>query len=266
MGLFALRAWTDRDEMLRRMNASTLFVGDLAGPCHAARRAWKLPKGSCIEWVIGVVSCPAERVRAALQGKEHVYLLIANTPGETVVGGERSAVQKLVQELGCRFLPLPGVTIVHCEVLREVAPAYRDLHLLPTTPPAGVRFYSGASGKTYELTRDRAADAILAQASQGFDFPALIEQAYADGIRVFLEMGPGSSCTRMIGQVLGYRPHLARSGCAAGQDGVSAVLRLLGHLIAERIPVDLGKLYGPDTSATGQVLEDAAAKPAAPRS
>jgi len=265
VSLFALRAWTGRDEMLRRMQTSTLFTSDLAGACDAARKTWQLPEDSRIEWITGVVSCPAAQVRAALQGKRHVYLLIANSPGEAVVGGERQAVQDLVQELGCRFLLVPEVTLAHCEVVRPVEQAYRALHFLPTNAPGGVRYYSGATRKSYEVNADSAADAVLGQALCSLDFPALIEQAYTDGIRVFLEMGPGASCSRMIGQILGDRPHLARSACAAGQEGVSAVLRLLGQLIAERIPVDLSKLYGQATQAVGHVVPDTQTTGSAPR-
>jgi hypothetical protein len=50
----------------------------------------------------------------------------------------------------------------------------------------------------------------------------------------------------MIDAILGDRPHRARSVCAPGADGASAVLRLLGMLIAERIDVDLAPLYGRD--------------------
>ncbi|MBY0525900.1 MAG: hypothetical protein K2R98_21080 [Gemmataceae bacterium] len=259
VSLFSLRAWTGRDEILHRMHASTLFTSDLAGVCDAARRTWQLPEGATIDWLTGVISCPAAQVRDALKGRKHVYLLIANSPGEAVIGGERQAVQELVKDLGCRFLPVPGVTIAHCEVVRPVEQAYRALHLLPTNAPAGVRYYSGATRKSYEVTADSAADAVLAQALSTLDIPALIEQAYADGVRVFLEMGPGASCSRIIGQVLGERPHMARSACASGQEGVSAVLRLLGQLIAERIPVDLSKLYGQATLAAGHVVPDARA-------
>ena len=41
--LVALRAWGDRDEMLSRLQSSPLFESELAGPCHAARRAWGIP-------------------------------------------------------------------------------------------------------------------------------------------------------------------------------------------------------------------------------
>ncbi|MCA9698304.1 MAG: hypothetical protein KC431_12320, partial [Myxococcales bacterium] len=56
---------------------------------------------------------------------------------------------------------------------------------------------------------DAVADALTGQAMGVVDFPALIEQAYADGVRVFLEHGPLSGCSKWIGATLGDRPHLA---------------------------------------------------------
>src|SRR5262249_29952847 len=146
-GLFALGAWTERDEMPRRMTASMLFTHDLAGPCTAARKAWRLTDSETVAWVAGVVVCPADKVRQALIGKERVYLLIVNTPEECVIGGDRAAVTALVSQLGCPFLPVTGVSTVHCPIVEEVAGPYRNLHLLKTTSPPGVRFYSAAWGR-----------------------------------------------------------------------------------------------------------------------
>ena len=41
------------------------------------------------DWVAGIVPYPAEAVREALAGIPHAYLLIINTPRESVVGGRR---------------------------------------------------------------------------------------------------------------------------------------------------------------------------------
>jgi 3-hydroxymyristoyl/3-hydroxydecanoyl-(acyl carrier protein) dehydratase/malonyl CoA-acyl carrier protein transacylase len=242
-GLLALHAWQARDEMLARMQNSTLFTDDLAGECRAVRTAWKLPAGEPVTWSIGVVEAPAHRVRAALCATERVYLLIVNTPDECVIGGDAERVGQLVASLGCRFFPLSGVTTVHCEVAREVAEPYRALHLFPTTPPPGVAFYSGAWRRAYTPDRELAADAILAQALEGIDYPAVINSAYNDEVRLFLEMGPGGSCSRMIGNILAGRPHLARPVVPPGQDPASSVLRLLAHLASERVPLDLSPLY-----------------------
>ena len=242
-GLFALGAWRDRDGMLARMCASTLFTHDLAGECRAARRAWGINAEEGVEWRIGVVEAPAPEVRRALETMARVYLLIVNTPGECVVGGDAREVEGLVALLGCRFFPLHGVTTVHCPVARQVAGPYRELHLFETTPPPGVAFYSGAWGHSFCVDRQSAADSILAQAVNGIDFPRVIDTAYADGVRLFLEMGPGSSCSRMIGHILSGRPHMARSACYPGVEPVSALLRFLGRLVAERVPIDLDPLF-----------------------
>jgi PfaB family protein len=251
--LFSQRAWRDRDGMYTRMQDSTLFTHDLAGECRAARQAWNLTEGEQVQWILGVAEAPQESVRTALPAFPRAYLLIVNTPDECVIGGDAAAVTGLVASLGCRFFPLQGVTTVHCEVAQPVAQPYHDLHLFPTEPPAGITYYSGVKGGPYEVTRENAAGSILGQALHGIDYPAVIESAYLNGVRLFLEMGPGASCSRMIGRILGERPHLARSACYGTQDAVSTLLRLLGSLIAERIPVDLTPLSnqaGPKLEAT----------------
>ena len=243
--LFATRTWgtTTRDQMLARMQTSTLFTTDLAGPCNAARQAWNLPAHEPVDWVIGVIDRPATIVRQALAGRQRVYLLIVNTPNECVIGGHRPAVEALVRALACLFILVPGVTTVHCPVAESVATAYRDLHLLDTTPPSDIRFYSCALGQSYKVTRTSAADSIVRQAVAPFDFTQLIRNAYRDGIRLFVEIGPGNSCTRMIDQTLQNQPHLARTACAPGSDAIGTLLRLLAHLASEGIPLDLNFLY-----------------------
>jgi acyl transferase domain-containing protein/3-hydroxymyristoyl/3-hydroxydecanoyl-(acyl carrier protein) dehydratase len=243
-GLFATGAWRDRDGMLERMRASTLFTRDLAGECLAARSYWGLGESEKVEWAVGVVDLPAAAVKKALSTLSRVYLLIVNTPSECVIGGDRGEVERLVSLLGCRYFPLHGVTTVHCPVAGVVAAPYRDLHLFETTPHPGASYYSGAWGRPYRVTPESAADSILAQAENGIDFPRVIEAAYGEGARIFIEMGPGSSCSRMIGAILQGRPHVARSACHQGVDPASAILRLLGRLVAERVAVNLLPIYG----------------------
>ncbi|MEE8495367.1 MAG: beta-ketoacyl synthase N-terminal-like domain-containing protein [Xanthomonadales bacterium] len=242
-GLFSTRTWTDRDEMLHRMRTTDLFTRQLAGPCQAVRESWGLEESESVDWLIGMVGRPADAVRTALQGKERVYLLIVNTPQECVIGGDRRAVLALAQELNCVFHPVQGVTTVHCEVARPVEEAYRELHLFATTPPAGVSFYSGAWGRSYTVNSASCADSILQQALRSFDYTKVIESAYTDGARIFIEMGPGASCTRMIDQILGQRRHLAAAICVPSQDDVLNVLELLARLHAEGLALDLTPLF-----------------------
>lgn len=241
--LYGTRAWRDRDEMFRRMQESPLFATDLAGPCNAARIRWQVPADQPVEWKTGVIAAPVERVRRAIPPGSRVYVQIINTADDCVIGGERSAVEAVVKTVGASFLEIRGVSTAHCEVAAPVRDAYRELHRLPTFPARGVRYYSGAWGRAYELDDSSAADAITAAVLDTIDFPRVVDAAYADGARIFVEMGPGASCTRMIDSILAGRPHLARATCVARQDNVSTVLRLLANLYAEGVPVDLSVLY-----------------------
>ncbi|MDT8441220.1 MAG: beta-ketoacyl synthase N-terminal-like domain-containing protein [Desulfuromonadales bacterium] len=242
-GLFSLGVWRDRDGMTQRLAASTLFTEELAGPCRAAHQVWGLKPNQRVDWQLGIVAAPADRVRKALAGHDRVYLLIINTHGECVIGGDRRQVEDVAAALGGPFLPLRGVTTVHCAVVEPVAAAYRQLHVFPVTPVEDVVFYSGALGQSYRPDSDSAADVILAQALRTVDYTRVVEQAYADGVRIFLEMGPGNSCSRMIASILQERPHLARAACAPGSAPAGQILRLLASCLAERVPVDLTCLY-----------------------
>jgi PfaB family protein len=242
-GLFSTRTWTDRDEMLRRIRETDLFTDALAGPCNAVRETWQLNDAETVDWKIGVVDRSADEVKHALQNQPRAYLLIINTPNECVIGGDREAILASVKNLGCHFHPIHGVTTVHCEVADPVKKPYRDLHLFETNPPGDVTFYSGAWERAYEVTRDSAADSIVEQAVQSFDYTKVIDSAYADGVRVFIEMGPGATCCRMIDQILDGKPHVAKALCVKNQDSVSNVIHCLGQLIAEHINVDPGELF-----------------------
>ncbi len=234
--LFSLRAWRDRDAMLLRSLRSTLFTTDLAGPCLAARALWGWPTHRELRWKMGIVNRSAASLRASLQETPRVYLLIVNTPDACVIGGEAQAVDEWVRSQRCAFVPIEGVTTVHCEVLEPVASAYHALHLHPVTPPEGVRFYSGNWGRSFSLTSEQAADSILANARHGIDFPSVIQQAHQDGVRLFIEIGPGDGCSRMIGQILGDEPFFARSACVEDSTPPESIARLRAALTAHRLP------------------------------
>jgi PfaB family protein len=244
-GYFAMGVWPERGEMLQRMRKTDLFSTELAGPCNAARKAWNIAPDEDVNWCVAVVNRSANSVRRIVGRYPTARLLIINTPDECVIGGRRHDVMNAVKELKCEAIYLDGVVTVHCDALAPVADDYRKLHLFPTHQPEGIRFYSCALGRAHHLTSDNAATSILNQALHGFDFTATVKRAHQDGVRIFLEMGPYSSCARMINNILQDKPHLAMSACVRGEDDYTTITKVLAALIAERVPVDLEKLYGP---------------------
>ena len=242
-GLFAIGAWPDREQMQQRLINSTLFTTQLAGDCTAARQVWQVPGDEAINWCAATINRPAEQVRKAIEKYPETRLLIINTPDECVIGGRRPRVEALIRDLACEAVFLEGIVTVHCDVAMPAKDEYRALHVFPTTAPDNIDFYSCAKARAHELTSENAADAILSQALYGFDFSATIKQAWHDGVRIFLEMGPHNSCTRMIRHILAGRPHTAISACARFEADALTVLKLLGAMIAQHVPINLDFLY-----------------------
>ncbi len=242
-GLFALGAWPDRGQMQRRLIDSTLFTTQLAGDCTAARKVWQIPANEAVNWCAAAINRPAAQVKKAIKKHPQTRLLIINTPNECVIGGRRPQVEALIRDIACEAIFLEGIVTVHCDAAGPAGDEYRALHVFPTTAQDRITFYSCAKAQAHDLTSDSAADSILSQALCGFDFPATIKQAWNDGVRIFLEMGPHNSCTRMIRHILTDRPHMAISACARFEDDALTVLKLLGALIAQRVPVNLDFLY-----------------------
>jgi len=251
--LFAHGVWSDRGDMLTRMQATDLFTTQLAGPCQSLHRAWNITETQPANWKVAVVNRPSSRVQKILSDIEHVRLLIVNTPEECVIGGLAPAVERAVAALACQAVYLDGVVTVHCDAARPVAKDYRQLHRFPTTTIPGLEVYSCSWGKSYAVTPDSVADSIEKQAVDGFDFTRTINQAYADGGRVFLEAGPRASCSRMIDRILADKPHLAVAANQGNTNEVNALLRCLARLFTERVPMDLSTLYNDFDLSAGAV-------------
>ncbi len=250
--LVSLRAWTDRDELARRLQSSPLFATELSGRFDAARRTWKIPPDRPVDWVAGIVSRSDREIRAAIEAakESRVYILIRNAPDETVIGGERAAVLKIVGRLKCGWIELPTVSTVHCPIGGLVESEYEAMHEIETSAPPRISFYSGVTGSRYVVDRRSAARAIAAQAAGTIDFPRTIESAHADGVGLFIEVGPGGSCTRLIGRILGDRPHLAVSACRPDRDAFAGILDVVAACLAYRVPVDLDRIHGEERRAS----------------
>jgi len=71
------------------------------------------------------------------------------------------------------------------------------------------------------------------------DFPRLVEAAYKNGARVFIEVGPGANCTRWIDEILQGKPHLAVPSNRRGLPDQATLTRMRARLASHGIPAAL---------------------------
>jgi 3-hydroxymyristoyl/3-hydroxydecanoyl-(acyl carrier protein) dehydratase/3-oxoacyl-(acyl-carrier-protein) synthase/malonyl CoA-acyl carrier protein transacylase len=266
--LAALGAWTDPAALYREVRDSELLATDLTGELHAVRRAWRRLGVTGERWACYLVSAPASRARQALAGEPAAYLMAINAPDACVIGGESGACEAVLRRLdGAAAVPVDYAIAAHAPVLSDVAADYRRLHLRPTADVPGVRFYSGASGGSYHASADRAADALLAHVLGTIDFVAVIERAWADGVRVFIEHGPQAQCTGWIRRILGDREHVSIALDAPGARATRQLGRAVAELAAAGVPLDAAPLFdrlaaaAPVATARGEAIRLAAHPP-----
>ncbi|MFM1802892.1 MAG: Polyketide synthase PksL, partial [Planctomycetota bacterium] len=195
--LLASGVWEDHDELWQRMRESSLFKSELAGECRAARRYWELSDEEPVDWLTVVVPKPLDQVKAAISSEPRVNILIIDAPNEVVLGGQREAVERVLRQIKCRKVPVGIVSTMHSPLALSVREEYLKLHTLAIHDPSPLRLYSAVFGRSYQPTSKNCAEAITGLSYQTVDFVSLVEQAYRDGIRTFVEIGPGSSCSRM---------------------------------------------------------------------
>jgi acyl transferase domain-containing protein/3-hydroxymyristoyl/3-hydroxydecanoyl-(acyl carrier protein) dehydratase len=241
--LFALRAWDDIDGLFDSLAAEGVYTRELAGEFSAVRRAWGVSKGDAVLWTNWRVLAPLDAVRAALDGEPRAHLTIVNAPGDAVIGGDAAACRRVVQRVGPRRArPLGYDIAVHCPELGEFRDAWRRIHHRPTAAVPGVRFYTHATCAAYRPDADSAAEALLGQALRTVDFPRLVERAWADGVRVFLEHGPQGAASGWISRILGEREHLAVPLDVRGEPALRQAVNAVASLVAAGVDVDCERL------------------------
>ncbi|MBN9390223.1 MAG: hypothetical protein J0I20_19510 [Chloroflexi bacterium] len=251
--LWALEAWQGIDRGLENISNSPIFRTRLSGPKETIREQWQIPPAQPDEafWSTYFVLAPVERIKEELCREERVYLTHINTAEEAVISGDSAACRRVIERLNCHSLGRTPSSVLHCKPVRAEYAGLLRIHSYPTHPVPGLRFYSAADYDVLNLEQAGVAAKLSDMACQPVDFPRLVEQVYGDGARLFVELGPGYTCTRWINRILKDKDHLAANVCQKGVDEPVSLARLLAKLVSHRVPLNLNRLYARTESFTG---------------
>jgi|GEM_PF-1402361 len=242
--LFANGVWTQVDEASVALRASPLFHTRLAGPQNAVREKWNLPAahpsvaGEAI-WENYILMSSPVAVKDALKDENRVFMTHINTPNQVVIGGDPAACHRVIAVLQCNSLQAPFNYTLHCEAMQSEFYELQRLLSWPVSDPSEMKFYAAASYQAIPITQKTIAEQIAYDLCHQLDFPRLVNQAFSDGARIFIELGAGANCTRWVAETLKDKPHAAFSTNRKGLNDHAAVCQLLAKLISQRVPVTL---------------------------
>ncbi|MGJ0509833.1 MAG: beta-ketoacyl synthase N-terminal-like domain-containing protein [Methylocystis sp.] len=256
--LAAMGAWEEPSGVMSALIRSG-FYSDVAANYSAVAQSWKLAPGDAIDWQNWWVRAPIEDARAALDGLDRAYLLIVMSPESCVIGGDAAACAIYAQRIGLhRMVLTDSKAALHCSAAQPLAAAYRQAHLSKLRKIPGVRFYFNAVQGAVDLEENVVADLLARQAVECVDLRPTVLRAYADGVRVFVEIGPRAAISQSISDILGERRPLSLSLDQKGAKPLVALTRAAASLFAAGVKIDLRLLAERLATLRG----DATAKPA----
>ncbi|MCA9715758.1 MAG: acyltransferase domain-containing protein, partial [Myxococcales bacterium] len=213
---------------------------------RAARR-----RGELMEEVGGdagamtAVSADVESVRAAVDGHD-VVLANHNAPEQVVISGATIDVERAERALagrGLRFTRLPVAAAFHSPVVApSTVPFARFLSDLPVQT-ATIPVYSGETARPYAPGAEAVRARLSGQIAAPVRFVEMVTAMADAGVDTFVEVGPGSTLTGLVGRILGSRSHLAVALDRKGVDGLESLCRALARLSAGGLALELGALW-----------------------
>ncbi|MEV4636170.1 beta-ketoacyl synthase N-terminal-like domain-containing protein [Actinoplanes sp. NPDC049548] len=206
-------------------------------------------------YAFAAISAAMETVTPLLGDYPGVVLSHDNAPNQCVVNGPREQVQRLVDGLRartilCQLLPFRSAfhTPVFAEGLQAIGAALGRWEVQPTEVPV----WSGTISAPFPADPDEVNQLFIRHMIEPVWFRRTVNAMYADGIRVFLQMGAGQLAS-LIDDNLRDREHLAMPVNVSRRDGLAQLRR-----VATALWVDGGD---PDMA----VLDPAPTRAAAPK-
>jgi acyl transferase domain-containing protein/3-hydroxymyristoyl/3-hydroxydecanoyl-(acyl carrier protein) dehydratase len=239
--LFAMGAWQDMGRMCDDFIHNAVYSREIAGEFNVVKRSWNTDEP--IEWTNWGLLASKQEVEKALENEPWVHLTIVNAPCDVIIGGRADACNRVIDKIGRNKAYFLNNNVVnHCPEINAYRSEWRKLHHRPTKQVPDVRFYTGATCSYYYPTANKAAESILGMATRVLDFPQMIENAWNDGVRIFVEHGPLGRCTGWIRQILGQKEHLAVAMDAKDRSSLDQMVHAAAKLKAGGVAIDINAI------------------------
>ncbi|MFJ8944412.1 SDR family oxidoreductase [Streptomyces sp. NPDC102395] len=197
---------------------------------------------------MAAVAAGADDVTGALRAAgapDTVVVANHNSPEQTVISGPSEAVAeavRLLREAGLGAKRIPVACAFHSPLVAGAGERFAQA--LAARPVHAPEFpvWSNRTAAPYDADPDAVRAELAAQIGAPVAFVEQIEAMYAAGARIFVEAGPGSVLTRLVGRILGDRPHTTVACEPRPGGGLRDWLDALARLAVAGLPVRTGRL------------------------
>ncbi len=231
-------------ELVALHAAGVMDAGDLAG-LSSARGRFMIEAGRGASGAMAAILAGPDAAESLVREVPDVQAANWNGPRQTVVAGPADAVQRLVElatarGIGSRMLPVSSA--FHTPMVAAAREPLSRLAIERIRRAPDRPVYSNIDAAPYPDERPAIAARLGDHLARPVRFADMIEAMYRDGVRVFVEVGPGAILTSMVESILADRPHLAVACDAPTTPGLPALLNRLARLVVAGLPLRLERL------------------------
>jgi acyl transferase domain-containing protein/phosphopantetheinyl transferase len=200
------------------------------------------------ECVLVAVGAEDSALAARVAGESNGRLMVAmdNCPFQVILCGPEDAMHKAIATLnaqGGACTKLPFHRPYHTALFSPACKPLADLLAALPVRPARIPIYSCATAGLFPQEPEAIRQLAVAQWTQAVRFRETILRMHDDGVRVFIEVGPGTNLTSFINDVLKEKPFVATACNIARKPELTQLHHALGLMIAHGVTPKLDYLY-----------------------
>lgn len=192
------------------------------------------------------VGAPMQDIEALLESMDiDVILANRNSPDQGVLSGPTEAVNRmkaLCKERKIRATLLPVAAAFHSHLVRDAAEPFQKILESIEFRQGTIPVYSNTTALPYPVDPGEARRLLGAQLLNPVNFLDEIQNMYANGIRIFIEIGPRNVLTGLITTILKQQQDvfaLAIDASAGRRSGLTDLAVAVCRLASLGCPVDL---------------------------
>ena len=193
------------------------------------------------------VTAPVEEVRKLIdQWGLPVVIANHNAPDQVVLSGDNASITDVAQRFsaaGVNARRLDVATAFHSEIVSPAAVPFAEFLASIPFGAQDVPVYANATAQPYVGDAQEMRATLANQIAQPVRFVEQIQAMWQAGARTFVEVGPGSVLTNLVGKCLVGQEHSAVSLDAKGRNGIRSLWLGLAQLVAAGVPMNFGSLW-----------------------
>ena len=195
---------------------------------------------------MAAVASDAQTIEPLLKELSDVWLANLNAPEQTVISGSEQGISKAaakLEEAGLQVRPIAVSAAFHSPIISAAQKRFDEhLEAVDFAKPT-FDVYSNTTAKPYKGRSKTIAKQLKRHMTATVRFVEQVEAMYEAGARVFVECGPRSVLSNLVGKILGERPFVTITLDHPKKEGVTELHTALAKLLANGVKVNLDRLF-----------------------